>query len=88
VVGRGDQGRRASGRRREGGPAYVRADGTGPLLLEPPTDREAVPDYALDCHTYEGKRAGKTKRDFFRDEYGALKPRQPGLFDDDVENLK
>jgi replication-associated recombination protein RarA len=50
--------------------------------------KEAVPDYALDCHTFEGKRAGKTKKDFFKDEYGALKPRQPGLFDDDVENLK
>lgn len=49
--------------------------------------QEAVPDYALDCHTYEGKRAGKTKTDFFRDEYRALKPRQPGLFDEDVENL-
>jgi replication-associated recombination protein RarA len=49
---------------------------------------EAIPDYALDCHTFEGKRAGKTKKDFFRDEFGALKPRQPGLFDDDAQNLK
>lgn len=50
--------------------------------------QEAVPDYALDCHTYEGKRAGKTKKDFFKEEYAALKPRQMGLFDADIENLK
>ena len=48
---------------------------------------EAIPDYALDCHTSKGRRAGKTKRGFFKDEYRALKPRQPGLFDDDVEAL-
>jgi hypothetical protein len=28
------------------------------------------------------KRAGKTKADFFREEQRALKPWQPGLFDD------
>jgi replication-associated recombination protein RarA len=49
--------------------------------------QEAVPDYALDCHTSAGKRAGKTKKDFFRDEYQALKPREPGLFDQDVGDL-
>ena len=41
-----------------------------------------VPDYAFDCHTLKGKRAGKTKVDFFREEQKALKPFQPGLFDD------
>ena len=49
---------------------------------------EAIPDYALDCHTCEGRRAGKTRRDFFKDEYRALKPRQMGLFDKDAEELK
>ena len=39
-------------------------------------------DYAFDCHTLKGKRKGKTKTDFFRDEQRALKPFQPGLFDD------
>ena len=34
------------------------------------------------CHTMKGKRKGKTKTDFFRDEQAALKPFQPGLFDD------
>ena len=41
-----------------------------------------MPDYAFDCHTLKGKRAGKTKADFFREEQKALKPFQPGLFDD------
>ena len=45
-------------------------------------DREPIPDYAFDCHTLKGKRQGKTKTDFFRDEQRALDPFQPGLFDD------
>lgn len=44
-----------------------------------------IPDAAYDCHTPKGRAAGKTKRDFLRDEYDALQPRLPGLFDDDVE---
>jgi hypothetical protein len=46
---------------------------------------EPIPDYALDCHTVAGKRKGKTKDQFFQDEHAALRPRTPGLFDDDVE---
>jgi len=46
-----------------------------------PSGRAAVPDYAFDCHTLKGKRAGKTKTEFFRDEHAALEPFQPGLFD-------
>jgi replication-associated recombination protein RarA len=49
---------------------------------------EAIPDYAWDCHTSKGKRAGKTRKDFFIDENDALKPRVPGLFDDDLERLR
>jgi replication-associated recombination protein RarA len=49
---------------------------------------EPIPDYALDCHTRAGKRAGKTKKDFFREEHRALEPRQLGLFDKDVEDLE
>ncbi len=45
-------------------------------------DREDVPEYAFDCHRLKGKRKGKTKADFFREEQKALKPFQPGLFDD------
>jgi replication-associated recombination protein RarA len=47
-----------------------------------------LPDYTYDCHTGEGKRRGKTKRDFFVEEFAALQPRQAGLFDDDVRKLK
>ena len=41
----------------------------------------AIPDYAYDCHTREGKKRGKTKADFFKAEQKALEPFQPGLFD-------
>jgi hypothetical protein len=41
-----------------------------------------IPDYAYDCHTQKGRRQGRTKADFFKDEQRALRPWQPGLFDD------
>ena len=40
-----------------------------------------IPDYVFDVHTYRGKKSGKTNLDFFIEENNALKPRQPGLFD-------
>jgi len=43
-----------------------------------------VPAYTFDCHTMKGKRMGKTKQQFFKEELEALKPRQLGLFDDMV----
>jgi hypothetical protein len=48
--------------------------------------RGPEPDYAFGCHTLRGKRAGKTKADFFRGEQGALRPWQPGLFEELAEN--
>lgn len=42
---------------------------------------EPIPDYAFDVHTAKGRKRGKTKKDFFSDEFRALKPREPGLFD-------
>ena len=45
----------------------------------------AIPEYAYDCHTREGKKRGKTKSDFFKAEQAALKPFQPGLFDHLIE---
>lgn len=42
---------------------------------------ESIPDYAFDCHTLKGRRAGKTKKDFFKNEFEALWPQVPGLFD-------
>ena len=48
--------------------------------------REKIPDYAFDCHTQKGRKMGKTKAEFFRDEQAALEPFQPGLFDDLIED--
>jgi hypothetical protein len=45
-------------------------------------DYVAIPAYAYDCHTREGRKRGKTKEDFFKAEQEALEPFQPGLFDD------
>ena len=44
-------------------------------------DIREVPSYAFDIHTKKGRKAGKTKTDFFNDEHKALTPRQAGLFD-------
>lgn len=41
-----------------------------------------IPPYTYDVHTRKGKKFGRTKEEFFRDEYEALNPRVPGLFDD------
>jgi len=45
-------------------------------------DRMEIPEYAYDCHTVKGKAMGKTKEDFLRAEFEALRPRGKGLFDD------
>ena len=45
-------------------------------------DYVPIPGYAYDCHTREGRKRGKTKKDFFKAEQEALEPHQPGLFDD------
>lgn len=44
-------------------------------------DPISIPEYTFDCHTKKGKKAGRTKAEFFRDELDALQPRIPGLFD-------
>ncbi len=45
------------------------------------SDAIQVPEYTFDCHTLEGKRRGKTKNQFFLEEYEALANKQKGLFD-------
>jgi replication-associated recombination protein RarA len=40
-----------------------------------------VPGWVFDCHTSEGRRRGRTREEFFADEFEALTPRLPGLFD-------
>jgi replication-associated recombination protein RarA len=57
-------------------------------LVEARASREPIPDYALDCHTGQGARMGKTRAEFFLTEHDALHPRAPGLFDTDLEALR
>ena len=40
-----------------------------------------IPSYTFDVHTRRGKKMGRTKDEFFRDEYESLNPREKGLFD-------
>ena len=40
-----------------------------------------IPEYTFDVHTRKGKKRGRTKEEFFREEYEALNPKEPGLFD-------
>lgn len=40
-----------------------------------------IPPYTFDVHTRKGKKAGRTKEEFFREEHQALHPRVTGLFD-------
>lgn len=44
-----------------------------------------IPEYTFDVHTRKGKKMGRTKEQFFRDEFVSLTPREPGLFDDLVD---
>lgn len=41
-----------------------------------------IPQYTYDVHTRKGKMMGRTKEQFFREEFESLSPREPGLFDD------
>jgi replication-associated recombination protein RarA len=47
-----------------------------------------IPEYALDCHTMRGKKRGRTKQQFLYEEQAALKPKQAGLFDADVQKTR
>lgn len=40
-----------------------------------------VPEYVYDCHTWKGKKNGRTKSDFFREEQRALENQEKSLFD-------
>lgn len=48
-------------------------------------ERMQIPNYVYDVHTLKGKRAGKTKKDFFIEEEKSLSYKQPSLFDIDLE---
>lgn len=51
------------------------------FLEEVRQEMKPIPTYAFDCHTQTGRRMGKTKEDFFKEEFNALSPKQLGLFD-------
>lgn len=51
------------------------------LFDEISKEHPEIPEYVYDVHTYEGKRKGKTKRDFFEEEQEALVNGQVSLFD-------
>lgn len=65
---------------------YDKMDGLTPEMLDRKISecKEYVelPEYVYDVHTMRGKKMGKTKEQFFKEEYEALKPKQAGLFDD------
>jgi replication-associated recombination protein RarA len=48
----------------------------------------ALPDYSFDVHTRRGRMKGKTKADFFQEEFAALKPRESGMFDHLVQAIR
>lgn len=50
-------------------------------LAEANKEVKLIPAYTYDVHTQRGKKMGKTKKEFFKEEFEALKPRQAGLFD-------
>lgn len=45
------------------------------------SERKQIPEYTFDIHTKRGRIMGKTKEQFFQDEFNALEPKQKGLFD-------
>lgn len=51
------------------------------LFDEVRSERMEIPEYVYDVHTLKGKRMGKTKADFFREEEEGLKYKQESLFD-------
>ena len=48
-------------------------------------ERMQIPNYVYDVHTLKGKRAGKTKKDFFIEEEKSLSYKRLSLFDIDLE---
>lgn len=46
-----------------------------------------MPEYVYDCHTLKGKRMGKTKDDFFREEEAALANKQMSIFDGVLDEI-
>lgn len=51
------------------------------LMDEVIKEPKLVPDYAFDVHTLKGKKMGKTKKQFFKEEQDALEPKQISIWD-------
>ena len=51
------------------------------LLTEVRNEKIEMPEYVYDVHTRKGKKSGKTKEQFFKDEEAALSNRQMSIFD-------
>lgn len=51
------------------------------LFDEIRSEKMTIPEYVYDVHTLKGKRMGKTKADFFREEQAALANQQMSIFD-------
>lgn len=50
-------------------------------VREEPCD---IPAYVYDCHTLKGKKKGKTKTDFFKEEQRSLKNAEPSLWENQL----
>lgn len=51
------------------------------LFKEVRSEPMEIPEYVYDVHTRKGKRMGKTKNDFFKEEEASLKYKQMSIFD-------
>lgn len=51
------------------------------LFKEVRSEPMKIPEYVYDVHTRKGKRMGKTKNDFFKEEEASLKYKQMSIFD-------
>ena len=60
----------------------VSSEGVDEIIRTARKENLQIPDYAFDIHTKKGRYLGKTKKEFFLEEYEALRPRVKGLFDD------
>ena len=48
-------------------------------------EKVEIPEYVFDCHTIKGKKRGKTKEDFFKEEQENLFNEQISIFDDIIK---
>jgi len=62
--------------------ALVSDDEIEALFVDVRKEPVTIPDYVYDVHTMKGKKSGKTKEQFFREEEQALSNRQLSLFPD------